>query len=104
MEAKKAKLITCHHSGDARILKEIQGSGLIYHKRPNEAQCLVIITQASAQLLKEELFRLGLIISDTLTIERVAKKFALELVKRSGGKLALDEDFGLGLCEITAYV
>ncbi|MCX6795142.1 MAG: hypothetical protein NT165_00170 [Candidatus Falkowbacteria bacterium] len=100
MEQKRAKLIICHRKGNARILKEIEGSGERYAKTDNESEKRVIITQASTALIKEELLKIGLKIDDIPTIEKVAKKFDLDLVKIPGGKLALDEGFGLGLCEI----
>lgn len=100
MEPRKAKLITCHHSGNVRILHEIEGSNGLYLATGGESQRPVVITQASTKALKEELLLIGLVIEDTATIEKVAKKFAKELARIPGGKLALDESFGLGLCEI----
>jgi len=100
MERKKAKLITLHHSGDARILKEIEGSNNRSFTGPQESHCPVVITQASTNILKEELLKIGLKIEDLVTIEKVANKFAQELIRIPNGKLALDDHFGLGLCEI----
>ena len=100
MERKKAKLITLHHNGDARILENIEGSNSRYMPGRGESDRPVVITQASTNVLKEELLKIGLVIEDQPTIDKVARKFAMELVKIQDGKLALDNNFGLGLCEI----
>lgn len=100
MEQKKAQLITRHYSGNIRILHEIEGSGHYYVTANQESRRSVVITQASTKVLKEELLLIGLVIENAATIEKVAKKFAKELASIPGGKLALDEEFGLGLCEI----
>lgn len=99
-EVKTAKLITLHHSSDVRILKEIEGSNCLYYCGPNESSRSVSIRQATIALLKEELGHMGIVIEDVPTIQRVANKFSTELAKKLGGKLAIDYDFGLGLCEI----
>lgn len=100
MERRKAKLIICHHASDFRALKEIEGSNGRYIPSHTESVKDVIITQAASSLLKRELADIGIIIDDFPSIDRVAEKFAKELCCRPGGKLALDQDFGLGLCEI----
>lgn len=100
MKKKKAKLIILHHSGDARILKEVAGSGQHYQLGSEESKYSVVVTQASVESLKKELLQLGLVIDDIPTIKKVAEKFAAELIRRPNGKLAMDNSFGLGLCEI----
>ncbi|MEI6528934.1 MAG: hypothetical protein WCN88_00825 [Candidatus Falkowbacteria bacterium] len=103
MERKRAKLVILHGKGDARLLREIEGSNSRYQSSGNESTRRVVITQASTALIRRELSEIGLIIQDVATIEKVAKKFDIELVKKPGGKLALDDTFGLGLCEILEY-
>jgi len=97
MEKKSAILVI---KENFRLLREIEGSDQKYIPLRNESSARVIITQASTQTLKQELALIGLKIEDETTIEKVAKKFSLELAKSMGGKLALDDKFGLGLCEI----
>ena len=100
MEKRKAMLVILHHNGDARILRSIEGSDYHYMPSANESTASVVITQASTETLKKELSFIGLKIDDVPTIEKVARKFSLELAKSMGGKLAWDDRFGLGLCEI----
>ncbi|MFA5163286.1 MAG: hypothetical protein WC441_02030 [Patescibacteria group bacterium] len=100
MEKRKAKLVICHHVSDFRALKEIEGSNGRYIPAHTESTKNVFITQASSSLLKKELAAIGIIIDDWPSVDRVAEKFAKELCCRRDGKLALDQDFGLGLCEI----
>lgn len=100
MERRKAKLIICHHASDLRVLQEIEGSNSRYIPAPSETAKEVFITQAASALLKRELAVIGIIIDDWPSVDRVAEKFAKELCSRRDGKLALDQDFGLGLCEI----
>lgn len=100
MEVRKAMLVTLHHNGHQRVLMEIQGSDIKYIPGGQESSRSVVIRQARISVLKEELKEMGLIIDDVSTIQRVAEKFSKELTCKMGGKLAVDYNFGLGLCEI----
>ncbi len=95
-----ATLIVCHHSDNARVLKEMEGSGSRYFPAVGETSNRVEIIPATMELLQKELAELGLIIEDLPTIEKVAKKFRHELISRPGGSLAADGDTNSGLYEV----
>ncbi len=99
-EKRNAKLVILHHTGDARMLREIEGSNSTYPVSARESARPCVITQARQELLKQELREIGVVVEDPGTIDKVARKFAIDLAKKPGGKLAYDDQFGLGLCEV----
>ncbi|MFA5131241.1 MAG: hypothetical protein WC467_02340 [Patescibacteria group bacterium] len=99
-ERKNATLIILHHTGDARMLREIEGSNSTYQTSARESARPCVVTRAMPDLLEQELREIGVTVDDPSIIDQVARKHAIALAKRPGGRLAYDDQHDLGLCQI----